>query len=77
MKKLVISLLRRPDRKVSYQKNELSDFQYIEAVDGKQELFRNINAREDWLDHSRKDLCNKTRSLVSYHTSRHGKNVLS
>ena len=50
MKKLVISLLRRPDRKVSYQKNELSDFQYIEAVDGKQELFRNINAREDWLD---------------------------
>ncbi len=50
MKKLVISLLRRPDRKVSYQKNELSDFQYIEAVDGKQELFRNIKARENWLD---------------------------
>ena len=50
MKKLVISLLRRPDRKVSFQKNDLSDFQYLEAVDGHQELFRDISGRKDWID---------------------------
>ena len=50
MKKLVISLLRRPDRKVSFQKNDLSDFQYVEAIDGHQELFRNISGRKDWID---------------------------
>ena len=50
MKKLVISLLRRPDRKVEFQKNGLSNFEYIEAVDGDQELFRDIKARPYWID---------------------------
>lgn len=44
MKKLVISLLRRPDRKSEFQKNNLKDFKYVEAVDGSQEIFRHINS---------------------------------
>ena len=50
MKKLVISLLRRPDRKAEFQKNRLSDFHFIEAVDGSQEVFRHIKARKGWVD---------------------------
>ncbi len=50
MKKVVISLLRRPDRKVSFQTNKLSDFEYIEAIDGSQKTFRNIKSRFAWLD---------------------------
>ena len=50
MKKLVISLTRRPDRKAEWQKNNLLDWEYIEAVDGDAELFKNIRARKDWLD---------------------------
>ena len=50
MKKLVISLLRRPDRKVSWQSNKLNDFEYIEAIDGSNTIFRDIKARKDWTD---------------------------
>lgn len=50
MKKVVISLLRRPDRKVSFQKNKLSDFEYLQAVDGEQQTYRFVKSREGWLD---------------------------
>ena len=50
MKKLVISLLRRPDRKVSFQTNNLTNFQYIEAIDGSAKTFRHIEARKYWID---------------------------
>tara|TARA_Y100000114_G_scaffold156999_1_gene186505 strand:- start:6989 stop:8824 length:1836 start_codon:yes stop_codon:yes gene_type:complete len=50
MKKVVISLLRRPDRKVSFQTNGLSDFEYLEAIDGKQKNFRFIESRKYWHD---------------------------
>ena len=50
MKKLVISLLRRPDRKSAWQKNDLQDWEYIQAIDGDASLFRNIKGRTDWLD---------------------------
>ena len=50
MKKVVISLLRRPDRKVSFQTNGLTNFEYLEAVDGQQHIFRNIKARSMWTD---------------------------
>ena len=50
MRKLVISLLRRPDRKAEWQTNNLSDWEYIDAVDGDKEIFRHIKGRKDWLD---------------------------
>ena len=50
MKKVVISLLRRPDRKVSFQTNGLSDFEYLEAIDGKQKNFRFVESRKYWHD---------------------------
>ncbi len=50
MKKLVISLLRRADRKVAFQQNNLQDFEYIEAVDGQNNHFRHIRGRKDWID---------------------------
>ena len=48
MKKLVISLLRRPDRKYEWQKNKLDDFEYIKAIDGTQDTFKNIRGRTGW-----------------------------
>lgn len=54
MKKLVISLLKRADRKVAFQKNNLLDFEYIQAIDGEANIFRNIEARKGWLDPFRK-----------------------
>jgi len=50
MKKLVISLLRRADRKAEFQKNNLQNFEYIQAIDGEANIFRHISARENWLD---------------------------
>ena len=50
MKKVVISLLRRPDRKISFQTNRLTNFEYLEAVDGQQHIFRNVKARSNWTD---------------------------
>ena len=50
MRKLVISLLRRPDRKSEWQKNNLQDWEYIQAIDGDASLFRDIKGRTDWLD---------------------------
>lgn len=50
MKKLVISLLRRSDRKYEFQKNGLQDFKYIEAIDGDSHLFRRCEARKNWID---------------------------
>ena len=50
MKKLVISLLRRADRKAEFQRNNLQNFEYIQAIDGEANIFRHIGARENWLD---------------------------
>lgn len=50
MKKLVISLLRRADRKTEFQKNNLENFEYIQAIDGEANIFRHIQARPNWLD---------------------------
>ena len=50
MKKLVISLLRRADRKAEFQKNNLQNFEYIQAIDGEANIFRHIQARPNWLD---------------------------
>ena len=54
MKKVVISLLRRPDRKVAFQKNKLSDFEYLQAIDGEQQTYRFVRSRDGWLDPFRK-----------------------
>ena len=68
MKKLVISLLRRTDRKKLFQQNNLSDFDYIEAVDGAKETFRDIRARTNWLDpfRKRKMLNNEVACFLSH-----------
>ncbi len=50
MKKIVISLLRRSDRKSEWQKNNLNNFEYIKAIDGNDHLFRNIKAKKNWVD---------------------------
>jgi GR25 family glycosyltransferase involved in LPS biosynthesis len=50
MKKLVISLLRRPDRKREFQKNNLVDYEYIKAFDGSNEIFRHCKGRDGWLE---------------------------
>lgn len=50
MKKLVISLLRRTDRKRSFQKNNLSDYQFTHAYDGSQLVFRDCKAKDGWLE---------------------------
>lgn len=50
MKKVVISLLRRPDRKSAFQRNNLQDFEYLQAVDGEQEVFRHVKAQCNWVD---------------------------
>lgn len=50
MKKVVISLLRRPDRKSVFQTNNLQDFEYLQAVDGEQEVFRHVKAQCNWVD---------------------------
>ena len=49
MKKVVISLLRRPDRKVAFQKNKLSDFEYLQAIDGEQQTYRFVRSRDGCL----------------------------
>ena len=48
MKKLVISLLRRTDRKRNFQKNGLKDYKFIRAVDGKDNIFRDCKSRRGW-----------------------------
>ena len=73
MKKLVISLLKRTDRKKLFQQNNLSDFHYIKAIDGNDHIFRNIKPRKDWLIHLNNDHYNKMKLLVFYHISKHGK----
>ena len=50
MKKLVISLLRRADRKAEFQRNNLQNFEYIQAIDGEANTFRDIHARKNWVD---------------------------
>jgi len=50
MKKLVISLLKRADRKKEFQRNNLLDFEYIKAIDGESNIFRDIQARKNWID---------------------------
>lgn len=50
MKKLVISLLRRNDRKKSWQYNNLLDFEYIRAVDGDNSHFRFLKGKDNWTD---------------------------
>ena len=48
MKKLVISLLRRTDRKRNFQKNGLTDYEWIRAVDGNDNIFRDCRADPKW-----------------------------
>ena len=50
MKKLVISLLKRADRKSAFQRNNLLDFEYIKAIDGETNIFRDIRSRDNWID---------------------------
>lgn len=50
MKKLVISLLKRTDRKRSFQKNNLQDYQFMHAYDGSQLVFRDCAAKDGWLE---------------------------
>lgn len=50
MKKLVISLLKRSDRKSAFQRNNLLDFEYIKAIDGDTNIFRDIRSRDNWID---------------------------
>ena len=50
MRKLVISLLKRADRKKEFQRNNLLDFEYITAIDGESNIFRDIQARKNWTD---------------------------
>jgi len=50
MKKLVISLDRRQDRKKLFNLNQLEDFKYIRAIDYKTENFRNIEVDVNWKD---------------------------
>ena len=50
MKKVVISLKRRTDRKQNFNKNSLKNYRYLEAIDYKLEDFsRTIKARENWV----------------------------
>ncbi len=68
MKKLVISLLRRTDRKKLFQDNNLKNFQYIEAIDGASNIFRHITARKGWRDpfKNRKMLNNEVACFLSH-----------
>ncbi len=48
MKKLVISLHKRTDRKRNFQKNNLQDYQWLQAIDGSQKIFRDCRAKPGW-----------------------------
>ena len=53
MKKIVISLLRRTDRKKNFHLNKLDNFEYIEAIDGKNMpdwVYRKCRARSGYKD---------------------------
>lgn len=50
MKKIVISLLRRTDRKREFTKNPIQDYEFLEAHDGSQEIYRQCRARQNWID---------------------------
>ena len=43
-------MLRRADRKAEFQKNNLQNFEYIQAIDGEANTFRHIHARKNWVD---------------------------
>ena len=68
MKKLVISLLRRSDRKAEWQKNDLLDFEYVQAIDGESQIFRKIKGRKHWRDafRNRKLLQNEVACFLSH-----------
>ena len=48
MKKLVISLLKRTDRKRNFQKNNLEDYVWVDAIDGSQQIFRDCRSAPGW-----------------------------
>jgi len=68
MKKLVISLLKRTDRKRSFQKNNLTDYKFLRAVDGSQTTFRHCQARQGWVEpfKGRKLLQNEVACFISH-----------
>jgi len=68
MKKLVISLLRRTDRKRNFQRNNLKNYKWIEAVDGKDHIFRDCKGRQDWKNpfNGRELLQNEVACLLSH-----------
>lgn len=68
MNKLVISLLKRTDRKRSFQKNNLSNYRFLRAVDGSQTIFRHCLARKGWLEpfKGRKLLQNEVACFISH-----------
>jgi len=71
MKKIVISLRKRTDRKQEFQKNKLQNFEYIEAVDGDNFVFRNFRAREGWVDpfKNRPLLQNEVACFISHYNA--------
>ena len=50
MKKIVISLKRRQDRKVEFKKNNLKDFKYLKAIDYKTLNNKNFKVDENFRD---------------------------
>ena len=54
MKKLVISLLTRPDRKVSFNTNQLQDFKYLRAYAPRDIPKKEIATESNWIDPYRK-----------------------
>ena len=54
MKKLVISLLTRPDRKVSFNNNQLQNFKYLQAYAPKDIPHKEIATQSNWIDPFRK-----------------------
>ena len=50
MKKIVISLKRRQDRKKLFKNNNLKDYKYLEAIDYKTLEFKDIIIDEEFRD---------------------------
>ena len=71
-------MLRRADRKAEFQRNNLQNFEYIQAIDGEANIFRHIHARPNWLDPFKKKTTTAKRSgLFFYLTLKLGKDVLN
>lgn len=68
MKKLVISLLRRTDRKRNFQRNNLTDYKWLEGIDGRDHIFRECSAKDGWVNpfNGRPLLQNEVACLLSH-----------